>query len=81
MKDMRFLIDIIWINGMGSVVHIEESLMPCLSSLICPSYSPGKQAQYVLETLAGFSRRHQLEIGTDVDIELASPDNSTITLQ
>ena len=80
MKDMKFPIDIIWINGTGSVVHIEENLRPCLASPICPSYGPNKEAQYVLETLAGFSRRHQLEIGTDVDIELASPDYSTITL-
>jgi len=80
MKDMKFPIDIIWINGTGSVVHIEENLRPCLSSPICPSYGPNKEAQYVWETLAGFSRRHQLEIGTDVDIELTSPENSTITL-
>lgn len=79
MKDMKFPIDIIWLNGTGSIVHIEENLTPCISSLICPSYSPDKEAQYVLETVTGFSRRHQLEIGTDVDIELTSPDNSTIT--
>jgi uncharacterized protein len=73
MKDMKFPIDIIWLDARGSVVHVEDGLNPCISSLTCPTYSPDKEAQYVLETVAGFSKRHQLMIGTQVDFELNLP--------
>ena len=29
MKDMKFPIDIIWLDSTGKVVHIEENLEPC----------------------------------------------------
>ena len=73
MKDMKFPIDIIWLDVRGSVVHIEDGLKPCIPSLTCPTYSPDKEAQYVLETVAGFSKKHQLTIGTHVDFELNLP--------
>jgi uncharacterized protein len=79
MKDMRFPIDIIWLNGTGSVVHIEENLKPCVPSLECPSFSPNENAQYVLETVAGFAQKHQLKVGTDVDFNLVSPGKSPVT--
>ena len=34
MKDMKFPIDIIWLDSDGEVVHIEQNLQPCLSVLI-----------------------------------------------
>lgn len=77
MKDMKFPIDIIWLNGTGSVVHIEENLSPCVPSLECPSFSPNENAQYVLETVAGFAQKHHLEIGTDVDFSIILPDKSS----
>lgn len=73
MKDMKFSLDIIWLDVRGSVVHIEDGLKPCIPSLTCPTYSPDKEAQYVLETVAGFSKKHQLTIGTHVDFELNLP--------
>ena len=73
MKDMKFPIDIIWLDVRGSVVHIEDGLKPCIPSLTCPPYSPDKEAQYVLETAAGFSKKHQLTIGNHVDFELNLP--------
>jgi uncharacterized membrane protein (UPF0127 family) len=77
MKDMKFPIDIIWLDVTGSVIHIEEGLKPCIPSLTCPTYSPDKEAQYVLETVAGFSKKHQLKIGTHVDFELNLPSSIT----
>jgi uncharacterized membrane protein (UPF0127 family) len=47
MKDMKFPIDIIWLNSDGKVVHIEQNLQPCISFLICTSYSPDIDSQYV----------------------------------
>jgi uncharacterized protein len=65
MKDMKFPIDIIWLD--------EDGLKPCIPSLTCPTYSPDKEAQYVLETAVGFLKKHQLTIGTHVDFELNLP--------
>lgn len=66
MKDMRFPIDIIWLDGQKRVVHIEQNLAPCLPNRDCPSYLPTENAQYVLETVAGFTQKHHVVIGQTV---------------
>jgi uncharacterized protein len=70
MKDMKFPIDIIWIDSDKTVVHIEHNLPPCESGLLCPSYTPIQDSLYVLETVAGFTERHGVTRGTLVDFEL-----------
>lgn len=70
MKDMKFPIDIIWLDSDGKVVHIEKNLQPCLSVLICTSYSPDIDSQYVLETVSNFTQRHNISGGTDIDFKL-----------
>jgi uncharacterized protein len=70
MKDMKFPIDIIWLDSDGNVVHIEQNLQPCVSVLICTSYIPNIESQYVLETVAGFTQRHNVSVGTDIDFKL-----------
>jgi uncharacterized protein len=70
MKDMKFPIDIIWLDSDGKVVHIERNLQPCVSVFICPSYTPNTDSLYVLETAAGFTQRHNISVGTNIDIEL-----------
>ena len=70
MKDMKFPIDIIWLDSNGKIVHIEENLMPCPLVLICPSYAPNTDSQYVLETIAGFAQRHNISLGTTIKFEL-----------
>ena len=70
MKDMKFPIDIIWLDSDGKVVHIEQNLQPCVSVFICTSYRPNADSQYVLETVAGFTQRHNISVGTDIDFEL-----------
>jgi uncharacterized protein len=77
MKDMKFPIDIIWLDSNGTVVHIEHTLHPCISVLNpaasirnCPIYTPDNDSQYVLETVAGFSQKHNVKIGTNIDFYL-----------
>jgi uncharacterized membrane protein (UPF0127 family) len=70
MKDMKFPIDIIWLDSNGKAVHIEENLEPCPLAPICPTYPPSADSQYVLETVAGFTQRHNVSVGTDIDFEL-----------
>ncbi|HJU59451.1 MAG TPA: DUF192 domain-containing protein [Nitrososphaeraceae archaeon] len=70
MKNMKFPIDIIWLNENFSIVHIEQELQPCESVSYCKSYKPNSEALYVLETTAGFTKRHNLQIGDNVDFQL-----------
>ena len=70
MKDMKFPIDIIWLDSNGKIVHIEENLMPCPFVFLCPSYAPNADSQYVLETIAGFAQRHNISLGTNIKFEL-----------
>ena len=70
MKDMKFPIDILWLDDNKKVVHIEESLQPCSPFLPCQSYSPDVQAQYVLETVAGFSSSNGIVEGTAAEFDL-----------
>ena len=70
MKDMKFPIDIMWLDSDGKVVHVEKRLEPCISVFTCTSYSPSRDSQFVLETVAGFTQRHNVSVGTDIDFEL-----------
>jgi uncharacterized protein len=73
MIGMKFPIDIIWLDSNGVVTHMEHSLKPCppaSSNLVCPLYFPEKDSLYVLETVAGFSMKHNLRLGSHVSFEL-----------
>ena len=72
MKNMKFPIDIIWINRDKTIVHIEPNLQPCNSELLCPTYKPDEDSLYVLETVGGFAERHDIAQGTRVEFELSS---------
>ena len=72
MKNMKFPIDIIWINGNKTVVHIEHNLPPCSFEVLCPTYKPDEDSLYVLETVGGFAERHDIAQGTRVEFELSS---------
>ena len=70
MRGMKFPIDIIWLNNARKVIHIEHSLEPCPSNIDCPKFIPSAAALYVLETMAGFSNKHDVKIGTQIDFHL-----------
>ena len=70
MKDMKFPIDIIWIDTDKTVVHIEHNLQPCSSEFLCPTYHPIDDSRYVLETVGGFAERYDIVKGTMVEFEL-----------
>lgn len=72
MKNMKFPIDIIWIDTDKAVVHIEHNLQPCSSELFCPTYKPIDDSLYVLETVGGFAEKHDIVKGTKVDFELTA---------
>ena len=70
MYGMKFPIDIIWLDGNKTVVHIEHSLEPCGAT--CPTYSPAASSLYVLEVVAGFAKDHDVERGTQLEFDLNS---------
>jgi uncharacterized protein len=70
MKNMKFPIDIIWIDTDKTVVHIEHNLQPCSSEFLCTTYRPVDDSLYVLETVAGFAEKYDVVKGTMVEFEL-----------
>lgn len=60
MKEMRFPIDIIWIDGDMRVVDIKQNIAPETFPAI---FYPREKARYVLEVNAGFSVLHNLKRG------------------
>ncbi|HOU37003.1 MAG TPA: DUF192 domain-containing protein [Candidatus Omnitrophota bacterium] len=64
MMNVRFPIDIIWIDRDLKIVHIEHSAAACSGA--CPSYEPQAAAAYVLEVPAGFCTRNSIVVGDTV---------------
>ena len=70
MKDMKFPIDIIWINSTGQIVHIEKNLPPCVLLLPCPSYAPNDNSMYVLEVVSNFTNKYDVSVGDPVNSDV-----------
>jgi uncharacterized membrane protein (UPF0127 family) len=60
MKEMKFAIDIIWINAEGKVVFIKKSVGP---ETFPESFVSDQDAKFILETKAGFSEKNNLQVG------------------
>lgn len=63
MKNMRFPIDIIWIDSGRRVVDVTVGAQPC--SAACPSIRPRADAQYVLEAYYGFAGDNKIGRGDE----------------
>jgi len=61
MKNMKFSLDLIWLDREKRIVHIERNVPPC-QSLPCPSYAPSLLALYVLELKAGSADENRLKM-------------------
>lgn len=60
MMNMKFNLDIIWLDANGKVVYVVEDAEPCIDEAhtsLC-TYSPDEQAKYVLEVNSGFVKEH-----------------------
>lgn len=49
MLNMKFNIDIIWLDWNRRVVYIVDDAEPCASIFSCKTYKPPKDARYVIE--------------------------------
>ncbi len=62
MKDMKFAIDMIWIDYQHHMVAIAPSRPPCTQEP-CTVYVSSQKARYVLEVPAGFALKHHWKEG------------------
>lgn len=60
MKDMKFSIDIVWLNEYSEVIYIERNISP---STFPKVFGPQKPSRYVIEFNAGFLERNNIKIG------------------
>jgi uncharacterized protein len=63
MKDMQYPLDILWLDGDKTVVHIETNVSPQTYPKVFRSPTP---ANYVLELPAGFVKAHQVVDGSQM---------------
>lgn len=63
MKEMRFPIDIIWIDDTFTVVDITQNAAP---ESFPDILTPARPAAHALEVNAGFAEEHEISIGTMV---------------
>ncbi|MEM5804806.1 MAG: DUF192 domain-containing protein [Candidatus Aenigmatarchaeota archaeon] len=64
MKNMRFPIDIIWVNQHCSVVFLTNGAPPCAAEP-CKLYSADEPVKYVIEVPAGYAGRHGISAGDE----------------
>lgn len=65
MKDMKFPIDILWING-DRIVDIVTLPPPTTGAVVPPRHIPLKMADRVLELKAGEAEKRNLTIGSQI---------------
>lgn len=73
MLNMKFSIDIIWLDGDGIVIDKKEEALPCESFLKCRSYYPASPARYVVETTAGVCMKLGIRKGGKFTIGEVTP--------
>lgn len=68
MKNMKFSIDVVWIDDRFKVVDYAQNLKPC-KRIICKTYYPVAESKYIIEANAGFvndnsiRKRMKIKIG------------------
>ncbi len=60
MKDMKFGLDIIWIDSENTIIGIEKNVSP---DTFPKTFSPPLPVKYVLEVSAGWSDKNKIKIG------------------
>jgi uncharacterized protein len=69
MKNCKFPIDILWLDGEGKVVYVAEKVPPCKAEP-CPVYQSLLRASFVVELNAGQARREKAAVGSRVEFTL-----------
>jgi len=69
MKNTLIPLDMIFLNGLGQVVGMHESVPPCEADP-CPGYESGLPARFVLEVAGGTVKRLKLKAGDKIFIPI-----------
>jgi uncharacterized membrane protein (UPF0127 family) len=70
MKNVRFPLDILWLDRDLKVVHISANTPPCIAEP-CSIYASPKPAKYVLEVKANFTRENNVKIGDQLFLDVS----------
>jgi len=68
MPDMKFALDIVWLDETFTVVNITYNAAPCESRDDCPSYSSLNLVKYAIEMTAGEANKCGFALGKDVTV-------------
>jgi len=68
MKNMQIPLDLVFLDGAGSVVDVIADVQPCAAEP-CPNYPPSSPAQAVLEVGSGVASAHGIEAGAILQFE------------
>jgi len=81
MKNVKFPIDILWLDKTKKIVHMDTEVPPCRREP-CPTYSPLNPALFVLELKAGSVNKHQLKLYDKIEfiLPIIKPDNRSISI-
>lgn len=63
MNNMRFPLDIVWLDGGLKIVSIRKDVQPCISAAECPNISSIYKAQHAIELAAGDADALGLSVG------------------
>lgn len=66
MKDMKFPIDVIWLDEKMKITHIEKNVSP---DTFPNKFFPPEKSLYVIEFNAGFSEQNGLVVGNILDLK------------
>ena len=68
MANMRFPIDILWLDKDGKIVAIKKNAQPSKSAFTSEVYKPARLSRYVLELNSGDSERYKMNVGDKLPI-------------
>ena len=63
MIEMKFPLDIVWLDENLLVVHITKDCPPCPNAQDCPSYSSVYKIKYAIEMTAGQADKYGFNLG------------------
>lgn len=63
MNNMRFPLDIVWLDGSLKIMSIRKDAQPCISAAECPNISSIYKAQHAIELAAGDADALGLSVG------------------
>jgi len=63
MIEMRFPLDIVWLDENLEIVHITKGCAPCPNATQCPTYSSVYRVKYAIEMTAGEADTYGFQVG------------------